>query len=331
MRHTLNAAVALLALATLPGCLDPSADGNLVPKTVDEDPSLSQLSLNDSKFHVETFGDAGAPVIVMLHGGPGVDYRGMLRLRNPVSGRRLEDDHLLVYWDQRGCGLSKRHDAKDITLATYDADLDALIDHFSPRRPVVLIGDSWGGMYATQYITQHPDKVAGAALLEAGPLTSARLIRIQDQIMHLDLFSEWLNDYTWAQGIVSADDHARADYMFMLGQLGDAEPGFHKSTTDREPIWRLGAVANAAIQYASTVDGKPSYDFTRGLDRFKTKVLFEASANNTVTGAAFQREQMRDFVSAELHVIADSGHDFPWRRPEATLSPIFDYLTEIDF
>jgi proline iminopeptidase len=328
MKTRLATAITLLATTLLGACLDVSEDGNLVPKTADEDASLPQLSFNGSTFHLQTFGDAKAPVIIVLHGGPGADYRGLLRLRNPVDGRRLEDDHRLVFWDQRGTGLSQRHDEEDVTLAAYDADIDWLVDHFSPHRPVVLIGHSWGGMYTARYIARHPEKVAGAVLLEPGPLTGARFAKIQDRIMEFDPFSEWLNDYTWAQAVVSPAGHARADYLFMLGHLGASVSGYHSSTTDREPSWRLGTVAGAAIQRAGIVDGKPNWDFTRGLDRFTKKVLFEASANNTVIGEAFQREQMPDFPSAELSVVADSGHDFPWTQAEATLRPIFNYLDE---
>ena len=46
-------AVALLGLTA---CLDPAEDGNLVPRTADEDPSIPQLSFNGSTFHLETFG-----------------------------------------------------------------------------------------------------------------------------------------------------------------------------------------------------------------------------------------------------------------------------------
>src|SRR5690349_12579367 len=102
-------------LTVLPACLDPSADGNLVPKTADEDPSIPQLSINGSTFHLETFGDPSAPVIVMMHNGPGGSYRGLLRLRGAVDGERLEDHHLLVFWDQRSAGLSRRHAADEIT------------------------------------------------------------------------------------------------------------------------------------------------------------------------------------------------------------------------
>lgn len=325
--QTLLCSVTLLSAA----CLDPSTEGNLVPATADEDPSIPQLSFNDSTFHLETVGDSADPVVILLHGGPGSDHRSLLRLLEPVDGRRLADDHFVVLWDQRGCGLSQRHSADEIDLARYDADLDYLVEHFSPDQPVVLIGHSWGGMYATNYISNYPEKVAGAVLMEPGPMTGALFDEIKDDIIELDFFSEWLNDYAWAQRIISPDDHARADYLHALAMLGDAQPGYHQSTDDRSPVWRLGAVANAAVQADGLIDGRPAWDFTVGLPQFSGKVLFEVSANDTVLGEAFQRRQATFYPSAELVRIEDAGHDHPWTHPKESMRPVFSYLAEIGF
>lgn len=323
--------LALLACLVASACLDPSADGNLVPATVDDDATLPRLALRGSLFHVETFGDPAAPVIVMLHGGPGGDYRSLLQLRQPVDGVRLEDHHFLVFWDQRGTGLSRRHDPDDVTLDAYNADLEALLDTFSPGRPVVFLGQSWGGMYAAHFMGLHPERVAGAVLLEPGPLTGALYDEVKGDLMPLDLGSEWLNDFGWGQTFISPDDHARADYALMLGKLGDSEPRLHLSTTDREPLWRLGAIASAEITRTGVTDGRAVWDFTKGLDRFDRPVLFEASEWNEVTGVAFQKRQMPAFPDAELVVVAGVGHDFHWLRPDATLRPILSYLDAINF
>ncbi len=320
-----------VAAVFLTACLDPGEDGNLVPRTANEDPSIPQLSFNGSAFHVETFGDPSAPVIVVLHGGPGGDYRGLTRLREPVNGVRLEDRHFLVFWDQRGCGLSQRHPESEINIAAYDRDLTFLIDHFSPGRPVVLIGHSWGGMFASQYITQHPEKIAGAVLMEAGPLTGALFSEVRSEMFDLDPLSEWLNDYAWAESIVTPDDHARADYLRGLASVGDIQPGYHASKTDREPFWRLGAVASAAINQEGMKDGEPVWDFVTGLDRFTAPVLFEASEENTVIGIEFQKKQMQFFPRASLATIAGVGHDFPWTKPAETLAPVFSYLSSIAY
>src|SRR5690349_6466406 len=98
--------------------------GKLVPATVDEDPSLPQIEIAGTKLHSEAFGDPSAPLLVMLHGGPGQDYHSMLPLK-PLSAR-----YRLVYWDQRGAGLSQRHDITTYSMAGYLEDLRLVIDHY---------------------------------------------------------------------------------------------------------------------------------------------------------------------------------------------------------
>lgn len=44
----------------------PGVPGNLVPRTVAEDPSLPAIEMNGSRFHLETFGNPAHPVIVFL-------------------------------------------------------------------------------------------------------------------------------------------------------------------------------------------------------------------------------------------------------------------------
>jgi proline iminopeptidase len=312
-------------------CLDPDEDGNLVAPTVDSDPALPRIELNGSAFHAETFGDPTAPVIVMLHGGPGGSYGGLLRLRQPVDGVRLEDRHFVVFWDQRGAGLSRRHDENEITQAVYDADLLAILETYSPGRPAVLIGHSWGGMYATMFISHHPERIAGAVLMDSGPFTGALFEEVKGGIQHLDLWSEWLNDLTWAQTIVSPDSHARVDYARMLGSFGDSQPGYHLSTTDRPVTWRIGAVANSALMKEGMSGGKAVWDFTRGLDRFERPVLFEGAERSEVIGAEFQKRQMKSYRNAQLAVIAGAGHEHQWTHPDATLRPVFAYLAAIEF
>jgi proline iminopeptidase len=311
-------------------CLDPDKDGNLVAPTVDADPTLPRVELNGTVFHAETFGDPNAPVIVVLHGGPGLSYARMLRLRQPIDGARLEDHHLLVFWDQRGAGLSRRHSEAEVTNEAYEADLMAFIDKYSPQRPVVLMGHSWGGMYATMFIAKHPERVAGAVLMDSGPFTGASYEEIKGDMQHLDLFSEWLNDLAWTSAIVSPDDHARADYWRMLGSFGNAEPRYHLPEQP-PPTWRIGAVASVALIKNAMTDGKGSWDFTKGLEHFNPPVLFEAGELSEVTGAEFQKKQMKAYPNAHLEVIAGAGHEHQWTHAEATLRPIFPYLSAIGF
>jgi len=313
------------ALAACDGINDPSEAGNLVPKTVDEDATIPSLALAGTVFHYETFGDPTKPAVIFLHGGPGGDGRDMRRLLDRLGGYALTDDYFVVTWDQRGSGLSRRHDCDVYTLDRMDGDLDALIDHVSPGRPVILIGHSWGGMYATLYINRHPEKVAGAVVMEPGPLNTQMFDAIIKDLYDLDVFSEWLNDDVWDTQFLTPDDHARADYHRMLG-VRDSQPKFHQSAVDPAPYWRLGAVANHCVMAAGMKDGKAAYDFTDHLSPYSQRVLFIASALNEVLGTAFQERQRQYYPASDLVTIANAGHDMQWTHAAETLAAIHSYL-----
>lgn len=323
-RKWLSTSLAVLGAACQ--TMAPGDPGNLVPRTVTEDASLPAIEMNGARFHLQTMGNPAAPVIVFLHGGPGGDYRSMLRLANPVGGRSLADDHYLVFWDQRGAGLSERVTRSELTLDQYLADLDTLVGRYSAGRPVTLVGVSWGGMYATAYINKHPAKVAGAVLIEPGPLTASDANRLEDDIVDFDLGAEWLNDLVWSSQFVSPDDHARMDYTRVLG-VRDAQPRFHLSRTDPEAGWRQGAAAAKYImEDGQDGHGHYTYDFTDHLAAFTTPVLFVTGALSEVLGASLQEAQKSKYPSASLSVVSGAGHDVAWVKSAEVVGLIRGYL-----
>ncbi|HMN07717.1 MAG TPA: alpha/beta hydrolase [Gemmatimonadaceae bacterium] len=306
--------------------MEPREPGNLVPRTVAEDATLPAIDMNGSRFHLQTFGDPTKPVIVFLHGGPGSDYRGMLRLAERRDGYSLADEYFLVFWDQRGAGLSKRHAKELLTLDVYLDDLDALVNRFSPGRPVYLVGASWGGMYATQYINSYPARVKGAVLIEPGPLDGVTMERLEDEVVEFSLGAEWLNDMVWSSQFISPDGHARMDFEMTLGAK-QSQPRFHLSTVDPEPVWRLGAAANRYVREdGQDASGRFTYDFTTHLASFATPVLFIAGSLSEVLGESLQREQVHHFPSATLKVVAGAGHDVQWVRSAEVVRLIRTYL-----
>ena len=123
--------------------IDPNEPGALVPKTVDQDATLPSISVNGTMLHSETFGNPNNSMVVFLHGGPGADYR------NGLNVKQLADNgYFVVFYDQRGAGLSKRHDKNSYSLQLILDDLNAVIEHYktAPNQKVFLFGHSWGGM-----------------------------------------------------------------------------------------------------------------------------------------------------------------------------------------
>jgi proline iminopeptidase len=242
------------------------------------------------------------------------------------NGYSLVDEYFLVYWDQRSSGLSMRHDKDVLTLDVYTADLHGLVERYSPGRPVFLIGESWGGMYATNYINAHPERVRGAVLIEPGPLDGATMERLEDDMYDLDLGSEWLSDWAWNSQFLSPDDHARMDYERMLGAR-NGQPRFHLSTENPEPQWRMGAAASRYLnEDGQDGNGKFVYDFTTNLAAFTTPVLFIAGAWSEVLGPSLQVDQVLRYPTASLQIVDGAGHDVAWVKTAEVLTHIRAYL-----
>src|SRR4030095_15626156 len=100
-------------------------DGNLVPKTVDQDPSLPSIFINGTQLHAETFGNSDGPMLLVLHGGPGADYRYLVNRKEFANHR-----YSVVCYDQRGSGLSKRESKESYGIQVMFDDLGGVIAHY---------------------------------------------------------------------------------------------------------------------------------------------------------------------------------------------------------
>ena len=116
-----------------------------------------------------TPGPDAAPLLIVVHGGPGVSHeytRPLARLA--TLGLRV------AFWDQRGVGASTRVAPGAQTLAGQVRDLDALRRSLGADT-VVLAGQSWGGLVALRYALDHPARVRALLLLDAVPASSDEL------------------------------------------------------------------------------------------------------------------------------------------------------------
>jgi proline iminopeptidase len=320
----------MVGAVALAGCepLTMSEPGNLVPRTVTEDPALPAITLNGSRFHAETRGDPTRPVMIVLHGGPGGDYRSLLPLAERHGGYSLAEHYHMVFWDQRGGGLSQRHGKDVLTIDQYDADLLALVDRYAPGAQVTLLGQSWGGMFGTSFIDRHPTRVKEAVFIETGPLKGSTFERIKGRLFDLNLLAEWLNDLAWTTQFFSPDDHVLMDYQMSIGATGAQPRNNARQGPGAEPSWRDGAIANRYLQEdGQDGDGRFDYDFTSHLQDFTGRVLLIAGSRSEVLGPTLQREQQSLYRRATLAVISGGGHDVHWTHTAAVMEQVRDFLT----
>lgn len=292
---------------------DPISPGLLVPRTVEEDNTLPSLTLNQTRLHVETFGLPTDPIIVMIHGGPGGDYRSLLKAK-----AFADDSYFVIFYDQRGTGLSQRLDRsfyENSTIQFYLDDLDALITHFRTdlTQQVFLIGHSWGAMLATGYINQFPQKITGAILAEPGGFTWTQTEEYLSRSNKLKFFSEALNDAVFPDQIFAGrEEHEILDYKAAYFATFENAPGNAIGNAGSYPFWRSGAVAfDEAIKFAE----REGFDFTTDLSGFNTKVLFAYSELNTAYQLEWAEIVSAPYPNVAFTSIANSGHEllyFGW-------------------
>jgi proline iminopeptidase len=302
-----------------------------VQETVAQDPSLPSITVDGYTYHGETYGDPENPVVITIHGGPGGDYRSILNLQ------QLSDDYYVIFFDQRGAGLSPRVNPDEITLASAIADLDSIVEHYGKGRKVNLVGHSWGAMLASAYLGQYPEKVDHAVLAEPGFLTTEfaigfmentrlkfspgviyHLLRTKFESLHVMGIDDQANDdyFGYHINMYQGDDHPQAGY-YCPGTKPDLEGG-----------WRFGAAAASSIQSeAIDAEGNISLNLAEGVEDFSHQVLFMTGECQTIIGEDWQREQMEFFPSADLVVIPDAGHEMFKENPTASIAAVRSYLS----
>lgn len=301
--------LAVLLLLGAAGCkadlLSVDTPGSLVPKTVAEDETLPSIAVNGTVLHAETAGVPGRPMIVVIHGGPGSDYRSLLRAR-----AFADHGYYVVFYDQRGTGLSRREPKASFTIDVMITDLEAVIAHYrtTPSQPVFLLGHSWGAILATAYIGRHPTAVAGAILAEPGGLTWADIKDYVKRSQDFSPLSETLNDVAYLDQILTASEeqHAALDYRWGLLAYADAADDSPIGDEAVPPFWRAGAVSNQALFDLGEAE-KP--DWASGVHGYQRPVLFLYSERNRAYGRAWAERVSSAYPQVTLARIDEAGHD----------------------
>ncbi len=120
---------------------------------------------------------SGTKTLVAVHGGPGNTMESILPDLEPLARNRR-----VIYYDQRGNGRSDLIRERDkLALSKHVADLEAVRQFFKLDK-ITLIGNSWGGMLASAYAAEHPDRVERMILHNPGEPTKAFAVEAVDEI-----------------------------------------------------------------------------------------------------------------------------------------------------
>lgn len=120
---------------------------------------IIKVDLNgfEQKIHIK--GDPSLPILLFIHGGPGVANRHMCTKYN----QDLLEHFMVVGWDQRGTGGSyKGCDPNTLSIDQLTDDANALVEYLCKtysKEKIFAIGGSWGSLLGTKLAYKYPEKL----------------------------------------------------------------------------------------------------------------------------------------------------------------------------
>ena len=201
------------------------------------------------------------PVILFLHGGPGSPSLP-LQIPRELPVERLERYFTMVYWDQRGAGMSfcSSIDPETMTLAQMIEDTRQMAEHLRRRfnqERIFVMGHSWGTFLGVKTIEQHPElfhayigiaqvvyQIESERLLYDFMLQHAKETDNRRAIRDLQRFDRNAPDFPTTQYIMSA----RTTWMNEFG-VGVIREGFHMRDFARDLLFFSGYTFREKVGY----------------------------------------------------------------------------------
>jgi proline iminopeptidase len=299
-----------------------------VPPTVEHDPSLEFVELGNYRFHVRTVGDKKLPPVVVVHGGPGGDSKYLYAIQ------KLSSSHHVIFYDQRGTGLSPRLDKESLTLASSLDDLHSIVSHYGGSAKVKLIGHSWGAMLVIGYLGQHPERVSHAVVVEPGILNPVSAVEFVRRFRASQ--SIWdalpLAKYIMLTPLVSnLDGHERFDYVMTRLMNRAKKGGPYQCEGEAMPANAFARAGFAAFNkmLKPVLDHPESFtqDLTKGVAAYEGKLLMLSSECSFI-GHKYQQQFHMPYMPAQtVHVLAVAmGHNLFTLNPALSVAVVDEFF-----
>ena len=280
------------------------------------------LRIRDIDYHVREWGDPSAPLLVMLHGWMDVSASFQFLIDE------LEREWHIVSPDWRGYGLSGWSTAGCYWLPDYIADLDALLEHYSPDRSARLVAHSLGGNMALMYAGARPERVAQLVNLEGLGMAGdspdkapGRLARWLTELREPPTLKPYASLEAVVQRLRKTNPHLREDRARFLAQHWSAptDEGSYRILGDpahkvvnpylyrAEEVVACWACITAPVLWVMARDS----DYAKRMD--------------AMPGYA---ERIAAIKSVERQWIADAGHMMHHDQPEQLAIAIERFLVQ---
>ena len=292
-------------------------------------PRCEFVPIRNLKYHVRIWGEPGPDKIplVMVHGW--MDVAASYQFVVDAFAR----DHYVIAPDWRGYGQTEVPATDNYWFPDYLADLDFLLDHYSPGAAVHLVGHSMGGNVSMLYSGVRPERVRRLVNLEGFGMArtqpsqaAARYGKWIDEIKAFHRGEINLMPYASSEDVakrlMKTNKRLRLDKAQWLAM--------HWARPDDQGMWRiLGDPAHRIIN-------PKLYRVDEVLEIFKCitapTLMVEASDESMTKwwNGKFTLEEVHERMKSVPHlqrtVVKDAGHMLHHDQPQVLAKLIEDFL-----
>jgi pimeloyl-ACP methyl ester carboxylesterase len=287
------------------------------------------VPIRNLKYHVLVWGEPGPAKVpmVMVHGWMDVaaSYQFVVDA--------FEQDHYVIAPDWRGYGLTHSPDTDNYWFPDYLADLDFLLDRYSPDSPVHLVGHSMGGNVAMLYAGSRPHRIRRLVNLEGFGMPATRPDQAPKRYAHwmdeLKAFHRGeleLKRYESAAGVASrlmkTNKRLTQDKADWLAR--------HWAKPDADGMWRIlgdpaHKITNAQLYRVDEVVAIYRAIAAPTLDVQSSEDNLSHWWKGKYTLAEYH-ERVRGITNLQHAVVEDAGHMLHHDQPEKLATLLEEFL-----
>lgn len=289
------------------------------------------VPIRNLRYHVLVWGEPGPGKVplVLVHGWMDVaaSYQFMVDA--------FSQDHYVIAPDWRGYGLTEVPSTDNYWFPDYLADLDFLIDHYSPQAPVDLVGHSMGGNVAMLYAGSRPARIRRLVNLEGFGMPATRPSQAPGRIAKwMDELKAYHRGEMDLKGYDSVDGVARR-LMKTNRRLSQDKADWlarHWAMQDADGAWRILGHAAHKIINASL------YRVDEVLETYgciAAPTLAVEASDDSLTQwwqgrytLAEYHERLKSVADLRRTVITDAGHMLHHDQPQQLARLIEDFLAQ---
>lgn len=286
--------------------------------------SSGEIPLDNGKLHYEIFGK-GKPLL-LINGGPGISSKAYVGM-----AQELSVDRMVIIFDQRGTGRSilKEINEKTITINKMIDDIELLREKLELQKWDIL-GVSFGGLLACNYVQKYPQKVDRLILQSTLGMSRNRDTEINafKEIDYVDMIAiekelyDVLEKYFFSDYLDVDQKNkllAGLKARYYVYDSKNINAAIHWFLNEAEHNFKVTSYANRSSLRRESRKSK------KKLEKFDGKVLIIHGREDFINLTA-PESLHKVFKNSQLIILDECGHIIRLDKPKILYKILMDFL-----